>query len=331
MRYFCRLFFSIIFLVVAAHSAKCQTTCNAFTKDTIVVCPKDTPNYALTPNVSSLGTVTSYLWSTGATSQTITIRNKGRYWVRITTSSGVCTDTLVIGVWGEGNKGNNQWYFGNTGLNFSNNPPSVISGSSMNAPAGSAAISDPTGHILFYTDGNNIKNSSNSPMSGGTNIGGNPNNPQSSLVIPSISENNLYYTFAITSSNQLQYSKVDLSQNGGAGQVTSTTPVASPVSPEMAGVSDGGNGFWVATESGNNLVAYHVTSSGVSTTPVTSASGTTGQGSYLKFSDNGQKAAQIVGNSIIVYNFDKQSGTFTVADTINNVKNPYASEFSSDG
>ena len=328
MRYFCRFFLIIFILGFLANVAEGQTTaCNAFPHDTIIVCPKDTPNYALTPSKTG-----SYLWSTGATTQTINIRNKGKYWVQIVTAPGdTCTDTLTIGVWGEGNKGNYQWYFGNTGLNFSGGTnPTVISTSQLNATAGSSSLSDPTGHILLYTDGNSIYNNTNSTISG-TGLGGNTNLVESPLIIPSQEANNIYYTFAINSTNQLQYSTVDFSKNGGSGQVTSTTTVTSPVSSELAGVYDSAGGFWVATEQGTNLVAYHVTNTGVGTSAVSSSSGSTTPGTYLKFSDNGEMAAEIAGNDVIVYSFNKKTGAFTVEDTITNAKNPYALEFSQDG
>jgi hypothetical protein len=48
---------------------------------------------------------------------------------------------------------NNNWYYGrNAGLNFNTSPPSPIY-SNLVSTEGTAAISDPLGNLLFYTDG----------------------------------------------------------------------------------------------------------------------------------------------------------------------------------
>jgi len=337
MRHFCRLVLVIVLGLInnCVKGQGCpQFSYPGVNNDTLVICPSDTPNFVLAPTIPAGTTITSTVWSTGQTSPGINVTNKGRYWVQMITAGGItCTDTLVVGVWGEGNHGNYKWYFGsNIGLDFSSGSPMPITGSSLNAPAGAAPISDPTGHILFYTDGNTIYGSNNQPITGGSNLGGNTTVDQSTLVVPSLKENNVYYTFAINNSNQLQYSTVDLSKNNGLGAVDTTVTLTLPgdaVSPEVAGVYDSTGGFWVATEQGNNLVAYQVSNSGVSTTPVTSSSGSSSPGSDLKFSDDGTKAAEVVApNEVLVYNFSKGTGKFTVSDTIK-VQNPYAVEFAS--
>ncbi len=326
MRYFFRFFLLVSFYIISIYSgyAQCPTL-----PDTIVVCssnPIDTP-YVLAPS----GIAKTYLWSTGATTNSISVSNKGRYWVRMTLPSGdTCTDTITFGVWGQGNKGNYQWYFGqNTGLDFLSGTPTPKT-TVLNTSAGSSTISDPTGHTLLYTNGNTIYNSNNQVIQGGANLGGDTTLAQSSLIVPSQKENNIYYSFTITKTGQLQYSTVDLSKNQGQGAVdTTVTLPGGSVSPELAGVYDSAGGFWVATVQGGQLVAYHVTNSGVSTTA--SPSQASGQGSYIKFSDNGEEAAQVVGNEVIVYQFSKKTGQFSSPVVITNVTNPYAVEFAKDG
>ncbi len=330
MRYFCR-FFLIIFLVSYLQPAYGQMpTCHAFPSDTIVVCPKDTPNFILSPAFPG---ATSYLWSTGQTTPGINIKNKGKYWVQITSPSGTCADTILIGVWGEGNAGNYQWYFGNnTGLDFSyGNNPVVITGS-LNAPAGTSSISDPTGHLLFYTDGTTVYNQNNTAIG---NLGGNSALTQSSIIVPSQQKNNIYTVFAV-GSNGLRFDSVDISQNNGLGAASANTFLNSVNSAEVAAVYDSAGGFWVATDSvmgsGSYMLAYHITTTGIVQKPVVSAAGA-GPGATLKFSDDGEEAAEAIpgSNEVIVYSFNKQTGAFTVKYTLTNINSPYALEFSQDG
>jgi hypothetical protein len=61
---------------------------------------------------------------------------------------------------------NNQWRFGNgSGINFNNNPPTLVSSASLSTFEGSASVADRnTGNLLFYSDGGTVWGANNLPM-----------------------------------------------------------------------------------------------------------------------------------------------------------------------
>jgi hypothetical protein len=72
----------------------------------------------------------------------------------------------------------NTWYFGyKAGLNFNEAsdsiPPKVLIDGQMTAPAGAGVMSDGTGNILFYSNGDTIWNGNHTIMTNGTGMGGN--------------------------------------------------------------------------------------------------------------------------------------------------------------
>jgi gliding motility-associated-like protein len=321
-----RYFYSIFFIALSSFKTFAQP-CPTLTDN--VICKSDTP-YPVSAGIPG----SNYLWSTGQTSSSISIANGGRYWVK---QSGCPPDTFRITVWGQGNHGNYQWYFGQkAGLNFKSTPPAPITSSGMIAPAGASSISDPTGHILFYTNGQTVYTKNNIPMQNGTGLNGDPAATQSTLIVSDPRSNNLYYVFTNSPSTGLSYSVVDLSYNGGLGQVTSlNNPLVFPATQQLAGVEGNSQDFWAVTSnSSGDLISYHITRNGLSTTPVISpgAPNIQGQGT-IKFSFDGTKAAVTIPgqNMVEVYDFDKNTGQFSNPDTINNITSPYGVEFSQSG
>jgi len=298
-------------------------------KDT-TVCPN-----TYTINASSFTNAT-YLWSIGDTTSSLKVVDAGRYWLKVTQNGCSGVDTAKIRVWGQGNKGNYNWLFGNNGsFNFSSNPPSAISGNQILTNGGSASISSPTGNLLLYTDGHTVFNQKNDTMKNGSGLLGNTTGYQSSIIIPSPQANNIYYIFTVSPSNGLNYSIADLSYDSGYGEVTQKNiPLSLSVNNDIASTYDDQNGFWtVAQEAGStNLIAYHVTQSGgLNTTPVTSSVGVISADSngYMKFSSDGTKLAIAYPsqNLVEVYNFNKQTGAISNPVPVK-VENPYSLEFS---
>jgi gliding motility-associated-like protein len=280
----------------------------------------------------------AYLWSTGATTQTISVTAGGYYWARVTKNGCSNADTARISFWGQGNKGDYQWYFGNNGgLDFSTSPPQAVSGNQINTGEGSSSISDPLGNLLFYTDGVTVWNKSNAVMANGTGLKGQSGSTQSSLIVPNPGANNIYYVFTVSPVDGLNYSVVDLSANGGLGTVSQKNiSLFTPSTEKLTGVKDDNGDFWVVSHdlNSNQIRAYKVDKTGVASAPVISALGTveTSGDGYMKFSSDGTKAAVAVKgqNLVEVYDFDQATGVFSNPVTISNATTPYGIEFAPD-
>ncbi len=89
---------------------------------------------------------------------------------------------------------NNTWVFGNNaGLNFNTFPPTPLSPSAMNTAEGCASISDGNGNLLFYTDGTNVWDSTNTVVA--TGLLGNSSSTQSAIIVPKPGSSTEYYVF----------------------------------------------------------------------------------------------------------------------------------------
>lgn len=118
-------------------------------------------------------------------------------------------------------KETNHWYFGNAeGLSFNSPSPIILADGKLHSNEGCASISDVNGNLLFYTDGDTIWNKNHQIMSNGTGLFGNTSTTQAALIIQKPQSSNIFYVFTLMDSgNGLYYSVVDLSLNGGVGEV----------------------------------------------------------------------------------------------------------------
>lgn len=117
-------------------------------------------------------------------------------------------------------KNNNNWYFGNkAGLNFNTNPPTVLYDGALNTREGCSAVSDKnSGHLLFYTDGATVWDSTHHSMPNGTGLLGRYDSEQGAIV-PYPGHANQYFIFTTTYLYGLYYSVVDMALNAGKGDV----------------------------------------------------------------------------------------------------------------
>lgn len=192
-----------------------------------------------------------------------------------------------------------NWYFGNTcALNFSTGAPLPLFNSIMNQYEGSASISDAMGNLLFYTDGMIVVDSTHVVMPNGSGLMGNNSANQSALIIPNPANPAKYYVFS-NSTFSLYVSEVDMTLNGGKGDVvlaTKNTLVNPSCSEKLAGVRHAnGNDFWVMVHGTGNTTfyAYLVSAAGVNLTPVTTSTGIIDVGAIgqMQFSPDGKKCA----------------------------------------
>ena len=209
-----------------------------------------------------------------------------------------------------------NWYFGqNAGLKFDANRGTVraVTDGQLNTLEGCTSISDPSGNLLFYSDGRTVWNRNHQIMSnasefGGTGLKGDNSSTSSGLIVPKPLDSDIYYIFTVdephhfnTSSfpnetdddgvnNGLMYSRVDIRLNDGLGNVDPseknipliTYNPSNQLESELkcsekitAVRADDCSSFWVLTHFVDKFYAFKVTTDGVESTPIVSTVGPT--------------------------------------------------------
>jgi gliding motility-associated-like protein len=257
----------------------------------------------------------------------------------------------------------NTWYFGNgAGVSFNSTPPSGLSNGALFTGEGCSSYSDPTtGQILVYTDGSTVwgKNHVAMPSSVSNPLTGNSSSTQSGVIIPMPGDPNKVYIFTtpaqlgFSGSSAMCYSIVDLTLNGGNGDViTTNVPLIDSATEKIASIAScNGLEFWVVGHKWNcdTFYAFKITAAGVSA-PVKSKVGIVQQDAgsgnfsesigYLKFSSDGKKLGSVCYvnlNTAEIFDFDINTGVisnpttdFIGFDPNNSVDGPYGCTFSPD-
>jgi gliding motility-associated-like protein len=149
----------------------------------------------------------------------------------------------------------NTWYFGyKAGLDFNQAtdsiPPTVLTDGRMTAPAGAGVMSDGTGKILFYSNGDTIWNGNHTIMTNGTGMGGSRLVTDGPLPIrlpgspppgsSGVATRYLIFTQdAAGGPKGLSWSEIIIPAGGGPGTVTlatKNTPLAQGTTEKMTGV-----------------------------------------------------------------------------------------------
>jgi hypothetical protein len=235
---------------------------------------------------------------------------------------------------------NNNWLWSQgKHITFNTNPPIIfpIAGVLPSFGYTSAVISSSTGVLLFYTNGNVVKDAAHNTMPNGILNTMSPNystERQSALIVPDPGNSNRYFLFLTiefgspfnnTFTTELRYSIIDMSLNGGMGDVVSTSKnvfIANNVECQLTATKQTGtNNFWILVHSNNANAfnAYLLTSVGISSTPITSLIGpnpiiTGFLGNYgcLKVNPQGTRIARLDpnanGSNAELYNFNSTTG-----------------------
>jgi len=258
---------------------------------------------------------------------------------------------LILSICFFGNSAQNQsklWYFGQkAGLDFSSNPPLVLSNSSMYALEGCASICDASGNLLFYTNGDTIWNQQHQVMANGIGIGGDQDAVQSALIVKQAGNSSIYYVFlqsgvSVTTTSNFCYAKVDMSLAAPNGSVVLKNQVIHGNSTEKQSATLHCNNVdtWVMShEANSNLFrAYLLNAQGLSPTSTNTAIGPNADNIFggIKFSPNGRRLAMVspaIGSfSVIVFDFDRSTGIVSNSICVSNTSAGYYSvEFSPDG
>ncbi|WP_452220427.1 T9SS type B sorting domain-containing protein [Lacinutrix salivirga] len=219
------------------------------------------------------------------------------------------------------------WYFGNNvGLDFTSGNPEVLTDGQLSTFEGCSTIATPDGDLLFYTDGITIWDKNHQIMPNGNGLLGDPSSTQSALIVPKPNDINRYYVFTVDNEagqSGLRFSEVDMTLNNGDGAVTATKNVllSTPTTEKISAVQHAnGTDFWVVSHSwqSQNFIAYLVSPTGVTTTPVISSVGFFhGNGvvaqtiGYLKISPDASKLALAIygnGSKVEIFDFDNSTG-----------------------
>jgi len=197
----------------------------------------------------------------------------------------------------------NIWYFGyNAGIDFNSGAPVALTDGQLSTYEGCVTISNAAGELLFYTDGIKVWDKNHTIMPNGFDLLGNSSSTQSGIIVPNPANPNIYYVFTVDElcyPNGLRFSEVDLSLNGGTGDVTSNKniPLHTPSTEKITAIKHAnGIDFWVITHdwNSNDFLSFKVTAAGVNLVPVVSSVGNQHNGStnhaigYLKASVMGQ-------------------------------------------
>jgi hypothetical protein len=257
-------------------------------------------------------------------------------------------------------KQGNIWYFGtNAGLDFNSGSPTPLIDGQTAATTycpieGTSVISDSSGALLFYSDGQRVWDRNHAIMPNGSGLLGNNSSTQSVLIVPKPDSSRYFYVFTTDDfcydnlSNGLRYSVVDICLNNGYGDIIpnqKNIKLLDTVCEKLAAVRHAnGIDYWILVHKffSNEFYAYLLTSNGIVDT-VISAIGSVHTGStlhaigQLKFSSDGQKIAigSLNGFDLLeVFDFDKSTGIITNCfqpiKPNNNHACVYGVEFSSD-
>lgn len=286
-----------------------------------------------------------------------------------------------------------NWYFGNyAGLDFRNGPPMLLTEGKIKTNEGCSSISDSNGNLLFYTNGAKVWNKNHEIMVNGNGLFGHWSSSNSSIVIPKPNSTNIYYVVTLDEPNHLtaayypnpdpnprhlnpydtttdsddgfnnglNYSIVDISLNGGEGEVISKNNHLVTYDPSdieqkkykcseklTAVYNSDGTAIWFLTYFIDKFYVFKIDKNGINTTPVISSSGfTIPTNGYLnnaigciKFSPDGKKLAMantylgtdsknLYPGNAYLFNFDNNTGLVSNGLKIIDGDHPYGVEFS---
>ncbi len=189
---------------------------------------------------------------------------------------------LLLSINVHGQQGNN-WYFGyQAGVTFNTTPPTVLLNGVQDFDEGCATISDNNGQLLFFSDGVKVYNRLHQVMPNGDGLMGHRSSSNSAIVIPQPGSPSIYYIFtadAVENSlnNGYRYSIVDMTLNGGLGDVTSKNVLLYAKCNERLTATLHSNGIdvWIITKewNSNGFRVYRLGCAGLNPVPVVSFAG----------------------------------------------------------
>lgn len=258
----------------------------------------------------------------------------GTYTVTLTVTSGSnsvsSTQQIFVTACAPINSNQGNWYFGFlAGLNFSSGSPvpalGAFNNNTISTNEGSISQSDPSGNLLFYSDGVKVWDTNHTLINPMTPLTGHTSGSQTALSVPVPGNPNRYYLFTIptafNSSSPFAYSIVDVT-GGNASLVTANIPItlpagASHISEPGTAVQKCNGDYWVIVRGyptdpipfRNSFYVYSVTSSSV-TLAGTYPFAVPMHVGQLKMSPDGALLASSGGTAVIC-DFDRATGVLS--------------------
>lgn len=223
----------------------------------------------------------------------------------------------------------NNWFFGyKAGVLFNQNEIQVTTLGQLHTGEGVATISDKSGNLLFYSEGDSVWNKNHEVMPNGTDLFGNESATQSAIICPSPGFVNRYHLFTVDLlgySNGLRYSIVDMDLDAGLGDIDTNFKnihVESPVCEKVTATPKcDRSGYWILTHDfgTNELYSYELNNLGLDTIPVISygqvtlSSAPSATAGYMKCSSDGRLVALAHrGNGVVeIFRFNSSTGAMT--------------------
>ena len=236
--------------------------------------------------------------------------------------------------------------------NFTSGTPSYVAGTAVSNPntEGVSAISDGSGNILFYSDAESVYDANNNPMPNGNGtINGYISATNACLITKIPGDCDRYYLFTIqepvlgTYQLELRYSVIDMSLNGGLGDVVAAQNnvlmyTASDITEKMISVQKGlTEDYWIIVRKtlSDEFLSFEVSSAGINNTPVVSlvssntysytpAPAVTPSYGWLAASPFNDAIIETSGfTNSCLYDFDNLTGVLSNQEVL--INNPYSS------
>ena len=235
----------------------------------------------------------------------------------------------------EAQKRDFHWAFGqNVGIDFNTSVPTIDTTIIMMSMEPSASICDENGNLLFYVGSPTtnqmlpqkyiVRNALDSIMPGGDSLAGHTSMTQGLIIVPDPGDSMKYYIFHITKppltiGDRLYYSIIDMSLNGGMGEVVSSNNLLNNNVWEKMHAVKAANGkdWWLISMYQNTtsvFYKYKLDSAGVhykgsqNYSTLLNGSG----GGQMIFSENGNKLLYAGAVEIsYLFDFDRCLGEFS--------------------
>ncbi|MBO9664654.1 hypothetical protein [Dokdonella sp.] len=181
------------------------------------------------------------------------------------------------------------WFFGTrAGIDFGVSgtaATAVLNPGNIVTPEGSTVVTDTAGQLQFWSNAKVAYTRNQTPMPNGSGLLGNDSATQTVAAFPAIGHPGRYFIVTTDTdvgsapNGQLRYSVVDMTLNGGLGDIVAgqkNLPLGAPgtASESLTAVPNAdGTGFWVLTATNNapTLLAYAFDDNGPVGAPVASA------------------------------------------------------------